>query len=212
MTQPFRRPSQGSLLALALLVLAAPAAAQYKVVGPDGRVTYTDRPPAPDGKARISALNRRASAPEASPTAGWPIELRQTAERYPVTLYTAGDCGPCDTARAYLRERGVPYSERQVQNDADALALERLVGARTVPSLRIGAQSLNGYDNTEWASYLDAAGYPAQSRLPAGWTPPPPSPLVARAPAPRAPAPEAPPQEAPIGDLPAEQPGNVIRF
>ena len=26
-------------------LLAGPAFAQYKVVGPDGRITYTDRPP-----------------------------------------------------------------------------------------------------------------------------------------------------------------------
>lgn len=168
--------------ALALLALTAllslPAAAQYKVVAPDGSVTYTDRPPA-EGKLRITPLGRNATP--ASADVGLPIELRQAAQRYPVTLYTTADCAPCDNGRKLLQQRGVPYSERSIGNEEDAQALERLVGARTVPALTVGAQPLRGFSDSDWAAYLDAAGYPRESKLPRNWPVAVATPLVQRA-------------------------------
>ena len=35
-----------------------------------------------------------------------PFELRQAASRYPVTLYTAATCIPCDNGRQMLQQRG----------------------------------------------------------------------------------------------------------
>lgn len=102
-------PMRLVLLAFALstaLFAALPVHAQYKVIGPDGKVTYTDRVPgAGDGK--VTAINGRGGA--AATDAGLPLELRQPASRYPVTLYvTSGSCDPCDTARQMLRGRGIP--------------------------------------------------------------------------------------------------------
>lgn len=164
-------------LGLAALALAGPAAAQYKIVNPDGSVTYTDRAPSAAGNARVTQLGRSAATPAAD--AALPAGLRQPMQRYPVTLYTAPDCTPCDNARQYLQRRGIPYSERRVGTDDDAQALERRVGGRTVPALTIGAQPLRGYSESDWGAYLDAAGYPRESRLPAGWRAPAPAPVVA---------------------------------
>lgn len=162
----------------ALLVLTAlPASALYKVVQPDGSVTYTDRPPA-TGNARVTPLGRNLEPAAPEPTL--PLELRQAMQRYPVTLYTAQGCQPCDAGRSLLRARGVPFAERVVATDEDAQALERLVGGRTVPALTIGSQALRGLSETDWAGYLDAAGYPRESRLPRGWQPPAATPLVER--------------------------------
>ncbi len=197
------------LAATALLCVCSAATAQYKVVGTDGRVTYTDRPPVADSaKAKVSAL-KTGDARAASTSAPLPLELRQIALRYPVTLYSTADCTPCEAAREWLVQRGVPYSEKRISSDEDGAALQRLVGARTVPSLTIGSQALRGFAPTDWASYIDAAGYPRESRLPTGWQPPAAVPLVARvepkpAPAPApvaaAPAPRAP--DAPVAQPP----------
>ena len=157
----------GSATLVALLA-ALPAQAQYKVVGADGKVTYTDRPPT-SSDVKVTSIGARdvASGPV---DVALPLELRQPASRYPVTLYTVtGACGPCDTARQLLRERGVPYAEKQVQSAEDSAALERLSGARDAPTLAIGTQMLRGLAPGVWASYLDAAGYPRESRLPASY-------------------------------------------
>lgn len=202
------------LRALAAVLLAAPlpsALALYKVVQPDGSVTYTDRPPQA-GSGRIITLGRNAAP--VKPEAAFPLELRQPAQRYPVTLYTSPDCAPCDSGRRLLQQRGVPYSERVVTSDEDAAALERTVGGRTVPALTIGAQALRGLSEIEWTAYLDAAGYPRESRLPSGWQPPAPTPLVARMPVPPQ-APEAAPAADPAAtEAPATEPSapGTLRF
>lgn len=171
--------ARGFAVLLAALTLGLPAAAQYKVVGPDGSVTYTDRlPSATQGK--VSPLGGRT---EPAPAAAVPLpaELRQAVGRYPVTLYTtAGACDPCEAARVLLRQRGIPYNERQVISNEDGEALLRLSGGRDAPTLTIGAQTLRGLSSDVWHGYLDSAGYPRDSRLPPGYAYPPATPLTER--------------------------------
>jgi glutaredoxin len=182
--------------AAALALPALPALAFYKVVGPDGSVTYTDRPPVAT-TSKITTLGRNGNATAASDST-LPFDLRQVASRYPVTLFTAADCPPCDSGRQLLQQRGVPFAERQVVSQDDAAALERAVGGRTVPALTIGAQALRGLSQAEWSSFLDAAGYPKESRLPRNYQAPAAAPLVERAAAQKAPqAPPAPAAPAP---------------
>ncbi len=195
---------------LAALLLALPTAAvlaQYKVVHPDGSVTYTDRAPS-EASARVTQMGRNAAPSD--PDTGLPLELRQAAQRYPVTLYAAPDCPPCDNGRRLLQQRGIPYSERRILAEEDAQALERIVGGRTVPALAIGPQQLRGFSETDWTSYLDAAGYPRESKLPRDWPQAAPSPLAARAPAARASAPAPAPAAARTVE-PAPAPGG-LRF
>ena len=189
------------LVATTLLLAAAASQAQYKDIGPDGKVTYTDRAPTtPEGK--VSGIG--AKAPAQAAQADLPFELRQVAAKYPVTLYTvAGACEPCASARQLLQQRGIPYAERQVVTDEDSEALEKLSGGREAPTLTIGSQTLRGLAAEVWVSYLDAAGYPRESRLPTSYQYRAATPIVdRREPAPpqagAAPLP-APPQAPPTG-------------
>lgn len=155
------------LLVLSAAGLCLPAHALYKVVGPDGKVTYTDRIPGPaDGK--VTPLSGKGNDTVVDSSA-LPFELRQVVGRYPVTLYTIADCPPCDNARALLRQRGVPHAERLVLTEEDAETLNRLTGSRDAPTLTIGQQALRGLAPEAWNAYLDSAGYPRESRLPPGF-------------------------------------------
>ena len=158
-------PLPRAAVALALLLSAAASQAQYKVIGADGKVTYTDREPsAAEGKV-ISLGNRSVVQAAAEPEL--PFEVRQAASKYPVTLFvTTTACEPCTSGRQFLKQRGIPFNERLVVSAEDSEALERLSGAREAPTLTIGSQTLRGYAAEVWASYLDAAGYPRESRLP----------------------------------------------
>lgn len=146
-------------LGTAAYLLVTPAWALYKVVGPDGKVTYTDRPPA---NQPAQTLNTNGSVVS---TGNLPFELRQIVSKYPVTLYTGKDCPPCDIGRQSLRQRGIPFTEKSVETNADIQALQRLEGTQQLPVLRVGNQQVKGYADAEWQSYLDAAGYPKQSTL-----------------------------------------------
>lgn len=178
---PHRAVFSTSLL-LALLAGVGGAQAQYKVVGPDGKITYTDRPPTQGGSQVQPLRPGGGPAGPITPPAGaaLPAELRPVVARFPVLLYTSADCAPCDAGRKLLVERGVPFNERTVGSDDDLAALQRLTAGRTVPALTVGAQALRGFQETDWQGTLDLAGYPRESRLPRGYQPAPATPVVAR--------------------------------
>jgi glutaredoxin len=203
---------RGCVAVLSGCLLALPSHALYKVVGPDGRVTYTDRAPTAE-LGRIQPLGRDGTpSPDASPNAALPLDLRQVSTRFPVTLYTGTDCAPCDAGRRLLQQRGVPYTERRVLSEEDAEAMNRITGGRSVPTLMVGTQALRGLSDTDWNAYLDAAGYPRESKLPRGYQPPTPTPLVAREAEPKsAPRPAAPAETAAAPQTPAPSPTG-IRF
>ncbi len=170
-----------ALLSLALATMSLPSWAQYKIVGPDGSVTYTDRPPVAVTAGNVIDMGRRGpSVGAASDARPLPADLQRLSARYPVVLYAGENCAPCDSGRRLLQQRGVPYTERMVVSADDADALAQRTGARSLPVLGVGAQIVRGYSEVDWAAYLDAAGYPRESRLPTGWAPPPAAPLVAR--------------------------------
>ncbi|QKD44258.1 glutaredoxin family protein [Alicycliphilus denitrificans] len=202
--------------ACTLLALAAQAQQVYRIVGPDGRVTFSDRPPA----AGAEAAPVGAGAQGSGGSEALPYQLRQIAARFPVTLYTGSDCAPCDSARNLLVSRGVPFTERTVGSNEDIEALRRLSGESSLPFGTIGGQQLKGFSDSEWSQYLDAAGYPRQSQLPPGYRRPPATPLVAVQARPAAPeaesAPAAPaarpaaPATPPTGRTPTNPAGIVF--
>lgn len=187
-----------AVLALSVLALTpslSGAQAIYRIVGPDGKVTFSDRPPV--GNDKVAPLGAGGRSMDDGVGSGeLSFELRQLKSKYPVTLYTGDGCEPCNAGRSLLSARGVPFSERTVRTNSDIEALQRLSGAASVPVLTIGGQSIKGYSSVEWSQYLDVAGYPASSRLPAGYRNPPASPL---APIPEAPA--ASTQQQPAQDM-----------
>ncbi len=152
---------------LASLPLAATA--QYRWIDANGKITYGDAPP-PKAKD-IQRLGEPASGAAANTDPALPYELRMAMERFPVTLYTAAKCAPCDQARNFLHGRGVPYTEKTISH-TEELALMKQKGLGTdLPAATVGRQSLRGFRADTWALELNAAGYPEQSRLPPNWKP-----------------------------------------
>ncbi|HEX4236281.1 MAG TPA: glutaredoxin family protein [Caldimonas sp.] len=206
-----RSTSLSHLLAAAALLATAPLVhAQYKVVDTDGKVTYTDRAPnTNDG--RVTALGAR--APLGTPEPELPFELRQVATKYPVTLYTTtGVCDACVAGRQLLSQRGVPYTERQAVTSEDVDALEKLSGGRDAPTLTIGSQVLRGLAHDTWNQYLDAAGYPRESKLPSGYQQRPIAAIVERREQPVARNDVAQPTVRRSAPAPAAPPASGIRF
>lgn len=182
----------------------------YRIVGPDGKVVFSDKPPAPSKQGKL--VGPGASARGEAASAGLPFELRQVVAKYPVTLYTSAGCSPCESGRALLTSRGVPFTERTVTTNEDTEALKRLSGETSLPFLTIGGQKIKGMSDVEWTQYLDAAGYPKTSALPANYKNTAPSPLVSlqkvEPAAPPKAAEKAPVLDAPRPATPALNPAN----
>ena len=102
----------GLLAAAAFSGNDANAQQVYRIVGADGRVTFSDQPP-PDanGKANaapVVALSGAARRPDrfaAHRTAG-------RGQPLPGHLYTGADCGPCGAGRAMLSAAAFPSPRR----------------------------------------------------------------------------------------------------
>jgi glutaredoxin len=160
------------IAASAALVLAAvgvQAQTVYRIVGPDGKVTFSDKPPA--AAANVTARSASGKPLDTATQGGvaLPFELRQVVARYPVTLYAGAGCVPCNAGRLMLQGRGIPYTEYTIATNEDVDALQRLSGDKSLPFLTIGGQKIKGYSEAEWTQFLNAANYPASSQLPSSY-------------------------------------------
>ena len=158
----------------------------YRIVGPDGKVSFSDQPPPVANNAKTTTSTGGSGTTSGAEGGALPYELRQIASKYPVTLYTSESCGPCASARTLLAGRGVPFTEKTITSPQDITALQRLSGDASLPFATIGGQQLNGFSDVEWTQFLNAAGYPAASKLPANYRQPAATPLVSVAAAPSA--------------------------
>ncbi|MBM3372264.1 MAG: glutaredoxin family protein [Betaproteobacteria bacterium] len=172
-------------LILALLLCGGAQAAQlYRWVDDKGRVEWRDTPPPPNAKK----VERRSVGGSVVETSTLPFSVQQAMQNFPLVLYVT-DCGEgCTKAREHLNRRGLPYTERNPQDDFEAF--RKLTDGRVeVPLLFVGRQALRGYEQGAWDTALDAAGYPRV--------------VIGAKPQPK-PAPEAkPPAAAPAGEAAA---------
>ena len=182
-------------LAAALLVpLAASAQSTvYRWVDKNGKVHYSDSPPAQDVKDVTQ--KRMGSGQGEAPQL--PYATQQAMKTSPVVLYVSPTCGEfCAAGRDLLTRRGIPFSERDVSNPADAEAVKKLIGSLGVPVLAVGEKAMKGYSEGSWQGALDTAGYP-RTALPGQLNPMAPPPAAAAAPKAAAPKSEAATAEAP---------------
>jgi len=151
------------IAALAAGLSATAQTSVYRWVDKDGKVHFSDTPPPEEAKS-VSQKRMGGGYTEESQL---PYATQMAMKRNPVTLYTANGCGtPCDRGRELLSKRGVPFSERNAgASNADREALVKLAGNAEVPLLMVGDNKVRGYDEDQWNSALDGAGY-LRTRLP----------------------------------------------
>ncbi|MCM2327738.1 MAG: glutaredoxin family protein [Lysobacter sp.] len=185
-------------LAAALLVPLAVGAQStvYRWVDKNGKVHYSDSPPAQD--ARNVSQKRMGTGQGEAPQL--PYATQQAMKASPVVLYVSPTCGEfCAAGRDLLSRRGIPFSERDVSNPADAEAVKKLIGSLGVPVLAVGEKAMKGYSEGNWHGALDTAGYP-RTALPGQLNPMVPPPAAA---APAPPKAEAAKAEAPAAEAPS---------
>ena len=139
----FLKLSAIALAAFALVPAVALAQQVFRIVGPDGKVTFSDKPP-PVSAAGATSGAVTVNSTAGTPTASLPFALRQVVAKYPVTFYTSDKCAPCGSARSMLITRGIPFVEKTISTFEDTEALQRLSGDNSLPFATIGGQQLNG--------------------------------------------------------------------
>lgn len=149
------------LFALALLSSLA-FAETYRWTDPaTGKTMITDTPP--PGKIKNVSKSKTGASEESGPES---FATRRAVENFPVTLYTSPNCvAECKNARDLLNKRGVPFSEKMLQKQEEIDELKALVGDAFVPSLKVGRQSVKGFQAESYNNLLDLAGYPTSAPL-----------------------------------------------
>jgi glutaredoxin len=140
------------------VVSTAYAGQLYRWVDNAGGVHYSDQPPPPSVKQVRTLYGSRNPTAE---TGQIPSEASATEENNPVTLY-ANACGPvCDNALNYLKQRGIPFTQKDPSREPEAAQqVKDLTGSLEVPVIVVGKTHLKGFEPSSWGSVLDAAGYP----------------------------------------------------
>jgi glutaredoxin len=149
-------PRTPVLLLLAALAGAVAAQTVYKSVGADGRVVYSDRPPAggrlektltfenlPSSALPASASSyveqlKRMHARDAAQAAAAPAQAG-------VVLYTASWCGYCRKARAWLGAKGIAYRDVDVETPDGIAAFASVGGGSGVPVIVADGRRLAGF-------------------------------------------------------------------
>ena len=72
-----------------------------------------------------------------------------------VVLYTSNACPYCTLAKEYLEEKGVEYTEKNVQKDSDARKELMEMGHMGVPVVLIGEEEIVGFDKDKIDRAMD---------------------------------------------------------
>ena len=155
---------RSAVAGLALMLCAGAASAQmYKWIDANGKTHFTDTPPPANAKSVPSKLT---GAGVGTATSDMPYALATAMRNFPVTLYTTNGCAGCDAGRAYLKGRGIPFTEKTVSNEGDEERLKAAGGDGKLPLFVVGSTKLTGYQQGAWDSMLNVALYPAKKVLP----------------------------------------------
>ncbi len=141
------------LLALVLSVPPAAALTVAKCLDPSGTVTYMDK--CPPGSTKEGDYRILGIGGIDEPT------LEEISAQNPIVLYTVPDCDACDLVRNTLDTRNLPYTEKDVQDNAEMQdELKAVSGGLTVPAMLIGTSVSTGYNRSAIDNQLEQAGYP----------------------------------------------------
>jgi hypothetical protein len=147
---------RGFILICLLVWANVHAAELYRSIDKDGKVHYSDSPL--EGSEDYERLRL---AKEPIPDENLPYESKRARENFPVTLYTFPDCGSaCQLARDMLNKRGIPFTEKSLTSKQDIDAFRKDSGDSNFPAATVGKTWLKGFQNEQWNSELDFAGYP----------------------------------------------------
>jgi glutaredoxin len=155
----------GALLAGLLVCSLAPAVEAgelYRWKDSSGRLHFSDRlPGAQDGAADLKVYSYEqpevVAPPPASARPG-PSPAAAAGTGPPrVVLYTTQWCGYCRRAREYLRTRGIPFEEHDVEQSAQGQREFRALGGGGVPLILVGQRRMNGFTPAAFERLWEAA-------------------------------------------------------
>lgn len=157
-----------SILCLLGIVAGADAAATYRWFDANGKVHYSESPPAGVAaqEIKLPASLEVAAAAQSESTAATVQPAKnpaapaatpaQAAAAPQVEIYMTSWCPYCRKAEAWFRERNIPFNAYDIEKDADAAKRKaELCRSRGVPLVVICGQSIPGFSEKAFEEALD---------------------------------------------------------
>jgi glutaredoxin len=155
------------IAALFLIPALVHADTVYKTIGPDGRVIYSQQPPA-DGKvAKEFTFANLPATPLPESVVRYRNELQKSMQNRlagnskrldtsePVLLM-AQWCGYCRQAKGYLAEKGIRYKEYDIDTEAGMRALIEAGSGRGVPVMLWNDKKVQGFSRAAYDALFNA--------------------------------------------------------
>ncbi len=140
------------VLVIALSAATSFADTMYKSIKPDGRIVYSDRPPAEGRIEKTITFENLPSSTLPKETSSYVEQLKKlrasapvVASRESVVLYSATWCGYCTKAKSYLAGKGVSYQEIDIDTSEGKSAFAQAGGGKGIPLLLVGSQRVQGF-------------------------------------------------------------------
>lgn len=86
------------------------------------------------------------------------VVREETLSERNVVLYTQDDCPPCDAEKAWLSEKGIEFTERNIVQDTSAMEELQELGACSTPVTLIDGDMVIGFDPKRLDSLLKTGG------------------------------------------------------
>ena len=74
-----------------------------------------------------------------------------------IVVYSGIHCAPCEAVKAFLKERGFTYVEKNINKDKEARQALRNMGMASIPVTVIGDALIQGFDRTRLEEALGVA-------------------------------------------------------
>jgi glutaredoxin len=73
-------------------------------------------------------------------------------------VYSTVWCGVCKQAKSYLKARGVPFTEYDIEKHSLAKAEFKRLGGKGVPLITVGTQRMSGFNSARLDKMLKDVG------------------------------------------------------
>lgn len=159
MSNNWRCGWQAGVLMLLLLTLSFTSfAGVYKWVDAKGKTHYGDAPPL-TGKANELKLRDNSVHSQVAPLSSTTPQRTAAKPSTKVVIYTASWCGYCKRAKSLLTERGVHYTEYDVETSSQGKRDYERMNGSGIPITMIGTTRINGFDEGAFIAALSSAGF-----------------------------------------------------
>ena len=129
-----------AVLLMSLLSVNIMASAEiYRWTDEQGKIHFTDSPPAGKQVEEVEVKTNTYSAVEITPL------IERLGRKNKVVMYTAAWCGICKKAKKHFHKNSIGYVAYDVEKSRTGKRDYKLLKARSIPIIIIGDKRMNGF-------------------------------------------------------------------